>query len=103
MVNRERLLQKLIDILRDVDPVVGSVISSRRSDAWDSGNYLTQFYEVEYECGLCGGRGVVSVEQAIKEYGCPLECDFECDNCPILDCEITCPSCRGEGRVFRTW
>jgi hypothetical protein len=31
-----------------------------KSDTWDRGNRLTQFYEVNEECPLCDGYGKVT-------------------------------------------
>lgn len=53
-----------------------------RSDAWDSGNSLTWFYEEIETCPECGGKGIVEDEE---EKPCP----------------EPCPECRGEGVVVR--
>jgi len=84
----------------DIEPEKGRLLSRCRSDAWDSGNHLTQFHEEVYECGLCYGEGVVTVERIIERYGCPIygSCPFQ-NCCPLVDYEIYCPSCNGEGKI----
>jgi len=54
-----------------------------RSDAWDAGNHLTQFYEVIEDCEWCGGTGKV-------EYFGVEDKEYE-----------ECPECDGRGKVRR--
>ncbi len=49
-----------------------------RSDAWDSGNYLTRFYECYYECDECNGDGKYDNGEEI----------------------VVCDMCNGKGKVL---
>ncbi len=61
--------------------MLGELIKRYRSDAWDSGNSLTRFYEAEYVCGTCNGSGQVEDEES--EDGRLVECP-ECEGAGIL-------------------
>ena len=56
------------------------LLSKHKSDTWDKGNFLTQFYECCYECDECCGTGEVY--------------DFE------QDLSLTCEKCNGLKEVI---
>ena len=58
-----------------------------QSDAWDSGNYLTRFWEIHETCPVCHGRGRVEKDDWVDGQIAPVEVD--------------CPDCGGDGEVVR--
>lgn len=60
-----------------------------RSDAWDSGNYLTRFYEVHERCPECEGIGEIEVEVYDEEKDVVR---YETADCPL---------CGASGTVIR--
>jgi DNA-directed RNA polymerase subunit RPC12/RpoP len=69
---------RIISYMQRGGRMVGRLISRYRSDAWDSGNSLTRYYEAIYECGYCGGTGKVDDEESETER--LIECP-ECGGC----------------------
>lgn len=60
----------------------GRLIKRYRSDAWDSGNSMTMFFEALYECGCCNGNGQIEDDEGLSEDGL-----------------IECPECEGTGEL----
>ena len=109
-------LKNLIKVREaDYESIVkGRVKAKHKSDAWDSGNILTRFYEVVYVCGFCGGAGIMVYKDVHKKIGfcrfleytprpilwkyCPKECEGV-EDCVYLQCKVVCPSCLGQGEI----
>jgi len=55
------------------------ILKVYKSDAWDEGNHLTQFYEIHETCPKCNGEGWV----------------YDCEE----DDWVECPVCDGRGEI----
>lgn len=97
----EKDLEKFYEYYVNIaEPECSIFLNEYKSDTWDNGNYLTCFKEEIWECDLCNGYGTIEGKILIRKYGCPLDCPFDCDECPFEYVEITCPSCGGEGKII---
>lgn len=99
---------KVHDLGIEMDFVAGERLRRHRSAEWDAGNYLTRYYEVIYQCGLCGGEGVIELGDILEDliWAGDIEVgDDELDDEELEELgqlKIYCPSCggRGEGIMY---